>query len=72
MTGHKLPVTADLGSSEQSFGIQVCEDTEESRTHLQDLWTDHLAGFGRALFVAAGLVVDSIRATWERESNQTF
>lgn len=72
VTGHKLPVTADLGSSEQSFGVQVCEDAEEGCTHLQDLWTDHLAGFGRALFMAAGLVVDSIRATWKRESNQTF
>lgn len=34
VTGHKLPVTANLGSSEQSFGIQVCEDTEEGCAHL--------------------------------------
>lgn len=69
VTGHKLPVPADLGGSQQGFGIQVGEDAEESGAHLQDLWTDHLVGFGGALFMAAGLVVDTIRAACvKRES----
>lgn len=63
VTGHKLPVTADLSSSQQGFSVQVGEDTEESCTHLQDLRTDHLVGFGWALFMAAGLAVDPIRTT---------
>lgn len=62
VTGHKLPVTADLCSSQQGFSIQVGEDAEEGCTHLQDLWTDHLVGFGRALFMAAWLV-DPVRPT---------
>lgn len=63
VTGHKLPVATDLSGSQQGFSIQVGEDTEESRAHLQDLGTDHLVGFGRALFMAAWLVVDPVRAT---------
>ena len=61
--GHKLPVPADLRSSQQGLSVQVGEDAEESCTHLQDLWTDHLVGFGRALFMAARLVVDPIGPT---------
>lgn len=67
VTGHKLPVAADLGRSQQGFRIQIGEDAEESRTHLQYLWADHLVGLGRALFVAARLVVDPIRAAWGKE-----
>lgn len=62
VTSHKLPVPADLGSSQQGFSIQVGEDTEESGAHLEDLWTDHLVGSGWALFMAAGLV-DPLRTT---------
>lgn len=63
MTSHKLPVAADLSSPQQGFSVQVGEDTEESCAHLQDLWTDHLSGFRRALFMAARLVVDPIGPT---------
>lgn len=57
VTSHKPPVAADLSSSQQSFSVQVGENAEESGTHLQDLWTDHLVGFGWALLMTAGLVV---------------
>lgn len=56
VTGHKLPVAADLGRSQQGLGVQVGEDAEESCAHLQDLRTDHLVGFGWALFMAAWLI----------------
>lgn len=64
MPSHKLPVAADLSGSQQGFGVQVCEDTEESGSHLQDLWTDHLVGFRRALCMAAGFAVDWFRPTY--------
>lgn len=57
VTGHKLPVAADLCGPQQGFGVQVGEDTEESCTHLQDLWTDHLVRFGRALFMTTWFTV---------------
>lgn len=69
--GHELPVSTDLGGSQQGFGVQVGEDAEESRTHLQDLGADHLVGFRRALFMAARFVVDPIRATWDIIVDQT-
>lgn len=71
MTGHELPVAADLGGSQQGFSVQVGEDTEESCAHLQDLRTDHLVGFGRALFVAARLVVDPIRPACGKKTATT-
>lgn len=58
VAGHKPPVPAHLSSSQQGFSVQVGEDTEKSRTHLQNLWTDHLIGLGWALFMAAGFAVD--------------
>lgn len=72
VTSHKLPVPADLSSSQQGFSIQVGEDAEESRTHLQDLWTDHLVGFGRALFMTARLAVDPFRPSCGRKNPGTL
>lgn len=69
MAGHKPPVPAHLGSSQESFGVQVGEDAEEGCAHLQDLWTDHLVGFGGALLVAAGLVVDAVRTSCEERGS---
>lgn len=69
MAGHKLPVSADLGGSQQGFGVQVGENAEKGCAHLQDLWTDHLVGFGGALLVAAGLVVDAIGTAWKERGN---
>ena len=61
VTSHKLPVPADLCSSQQGFGIQVGEDAEESCAHLQDLRADDFIGFRRALFMTARLAVDPFR-----------
>lgn len=67
MTGHKLPVTTDLSSSQQGFSIQVGEDTEESCTHLQNLWTDHLIGFRRALFMTTRFAVNWFWSTYREK-----
>lgn len=69
VAGHEPPVPADLGSSEQGFGVQVGEDAEEGCAHLQDLRADHLVGFGGALFVAAGLVVDTVRTSCQKKGS---
>lgn len=66
VAGHEPPVPADLGGPQQGFGVQVGEDAEEGCAHLQDLWADHLVGFGGALFVAARLVVDAVRPSCQK------
>lgn len=62
MTSHKFPVTADFSSSQQGFRIQIGEDTEQAGTHLQNLWTDDLIRFRRALFMTTGFTVEPFRA----------
>lgn len=44
VAGHKAPVPADLGSMQECACVQVGEDAEQSRSHLEDLRADDLVG----------------------------
>lgn len=54
VAGHKAPVATDLSSMQQRAGVQVGEDAEECRTHLEDLWADDLVGAGGAAPLCPG------------------
>ena len=44
VASHEAPVPADLGGMEQCACVQVGEDAEKGRSHLEDLWADDFIG----------------------------
>ena len=71
VSGHKLPVPADLGGAQERLGVQVGEDAEKGGSHLEHLRADHLVGLGRAALVMAARLAAALRTPWDESGRVT-